>query len=292
MSTILELYKSLEKTLDKLEIPPRPVVLDRIMVEIREPDPDYRKLSALIGADVSLSAGLIKTVNSPFFGLQRKATSVQDALMLMGLELASRIISGILLRHAFPRKPELEAFWDQSLKVAILTHWLARLLKSRDGMRADAAYTFGLFRDCGMAVMTLKYADYPNTLHAASQDRETAFTDVEQAQYQVNHAVVGAKLAETWQLPEDMHRAILFHHAIAKWPEDMDMLPLVSARYIALAQLAEKILQDYNSVAANMEWHKLGNACTAILGLDESQLADIEAEAIPFVREELVNLSL
>lgn len=292
MAMILDLYKNLEKTLDKLEIPPRPAVLGRIMMEIREPDPDYRKLSALISADVNLSASLIKTVNSPFFGLQRKAASVQDALMLLGLELASRIVSGILLRHAFPRKPELESFWDQSLKVAILSHWLARLLKSRDGMRADAAYTFGLFRDSGMAVMTLNYPGYANTVHAACRDPEAAFTDVEQTNHQVNHAVVGAKLAENWQLPDDMHKAVLFHHAIAKWPEDMDVLPVISARYIALSQLAEKLLQDHNSAPISKEWQKLGPACLAIIGLDESQLIDIEAEAIPFVREELAQLSL
>lgn len=292
MAMILELYKNLEKTLDKLEIPPRPAVLGRIMMEIREPDPDYRKLAALISADVNLSASLIKTVNSPFFGLQRKAASVQDALMLLGMELASRIISGILLRHAFPRKPELETFWDQSLKVAILSHWLARLLKSRDNMRADAAYTFGLFRDCGMAVMTLNYPGYGNTVHAACRDRENAFTDVEQGNHQVNHAVVGAKLAENWQLPDDMHKAVLFHHAIAKWPEDMEVLPVISARYIALSQLAEKILQDHHAATVNAEWHKLGPACLSILGLDENQLAEIEGEAIPFVQGELAQLAL
>lgn len=292
MATILDLYKNLEKTLDKLEIPPRPQVLDRIILEMREDDPDFRKLSALISADVSLAASLIKTVNSPFFGLQRKASSVHDALMLMGLELAARIIAGILLRHAFPRRPELEPFWDRSLKVAILSHWLARLLSSRDGVRADAAYTFGLFRDAGMAVMTLKFPDYRQTMHAACQEPEAAFTDVEQAKHQLNHAVIGAKLAESWQLPEDMHRAILFHHAIAKWPEDMDVLPVISARYIALSQLAEKLLQDHNSAPISKEWQKLGPACLAIIGLDESQLIDIEAEAIPFVREELAQLSL
>lgn len=291
MATILDLYKNLEKTLDKLEIPPRPQVLDRIILEMREDDPDFRKLSALISADVSLAASLIKTVNSPFFGLQRKSSSVHDALMLMGLELATRIIAGILLRHAFPRRPELEPFWDRSLKVSILSHWLARLLSSRDGVRADAAYTFGLFRDAGMAVMTLKFPNYRQTVHAASQDPDTAFTDLEQTHHQMNHAVVGAKLAENWQLPEDMQRAILFHHAIAKWPEDMEMLPLLSARYVALSQLAEKILQDHNAMEANMEWHKLGPACLSILDLDEVQMQQIEADAMKFVTQELSQLS-
>jgi HD-like signal output (HDOD) protein len=291
MATILDLYKNLEKTLDKLEIPPRPQVLDRIILEMREDDPDFRKLSALISADVSLAASLIKTVNSPFFGLQRKSSSVHDALMLMGLELAARIIAGILLRHAFPRRPELEPFWDQSLKVAILSHWLARQLGSRDGVRADAAYTFGLFRDAGMAVMTLKFNDYRQTAHAASQESESAFTDVEQAKHHLNHAVIGAKLAETWQLPEDMHRAILFHHAIAKWPEDLEMLSVQSARFVALSQLAEKILQDHNAMAMNMEWPKLGAASLSILGLDEPQMAEIESEAINFVSQELTQLA-
>lgn len=292
MPSIVEMYRSLEKTLDKLDIPPRPLVLDRIMLELRESDPDYRKLSTLISADISLAGGFIKTVNSPFFGLQRRVASVQEALLLMGLELASRILSGILLRHAFPHRPELEPIWDQSMKVAILSHWLARLLKSRDGPRADIAYTYGLFRDAGMAVMTLKYPNYPSVLHAAAQDKINTFTEVEDGLLGLNHAMAGARLAEGWLLPEDLQRGILFHHAIARWPEDMEMLPVASARYIALSQLAEKILQDNGGVTVNMEWHKLGGACLMVLGLDEGQLAEMEAEAIPFVRQELTHLAL
>lgn len=146
MSSLIELYKHVEGILAKMEIPPRPGILDQIFLEARQEEPDFLNLATLISEDMTLSASLIKTVNSPFFGLQQRASSVQDALMLLGLEVASRMVAGILLRHTFPRRPELDELWDASLKVALLSHWLGVRLGRSIGLRPADAYTFGLFR--------------------------------------------------------------------------------------------------------------------------------------------------
>jgi HD-like signal output (HDOD) protein len=61
-----------ERTIKDLGIPPRPVILDRFKEEMHKDTPDFLRLSQIISADVSLSAGLIKVVNSPYFGLRRK----------------------------------------------------------------------------------------------------------------------------------------------------------------------------------------------------------------------------
>ena len=87
----------MESTLKDIGIPPRPAILERISSEMLRDDPDYKRLATIIGADVSLSAGLIKTANSPFFGYRIRARTINEALMLLGLDVASRTLAGIIL---------------------------------------------------------------------------------------------------------------------------------------------------------------------------------------------------
>ncbi len=150
----------LEGSLKDIGIPPRPLILERISHEMLQPEPDYKRLSSVISADVSLSASLIKTANSPFFGYRGRVRSISEALMMLGLDVASRAIAGIILRQAFPASPHLVRFWDASARIARLSGWLTQYLGNHK-LRPDDAYTFGLFRDCGIPILHLRFPDYP-----------------------------------------------------------------------------------------------------------------------------------
>ena len=83
----------LERVIKANDIPPRPLIIDRIRAAMSQDVPDFRQVGQLIGADVSLAAGLIKTANSPYFGFQSRARSVQEALMMLGLDVSSRAVA-------------------------------------------------------------------------------------------------------------------------------------------------------------------------------------------------------
>lgn len=287
MSSLIELYKHVEGILAKMEIPPRPGILDQIFLETRQEETDFLKLATLISEDMTLSASLIKTVNSPFFGLQQRASSVQDAFMLLGLEVASRMVAGILLRHTFPRRPELDELWDASLKVALLSHWLGVRLGRSIGLRPADAYTFGLFRDCGMAVMQMRQLDYAHTLTRARAEARQSFTEVERSALGIDHAMVGSKLASDWRLSDEMAWGILFHHAIAGADVATEQAPPASLRLIALAQFADRLLQDNGHLAVDHEWDKLGTRCLEILGLDAGDEAELSEAAGGFILDQL-----
>ncbi|MCX7153623.1 MAG: HDOD domain-containing protein [Proteobacteria bacterium] len=71
-------------------IPPCPAILTRLLRDMREDEPDFAAIGKMLSSDMSLAASMLKTVNSPFYGLGRKATSIQQALALLGLQMASR----------------------------------------------------------------------------------------------------------------------------------------------------------------------------------------------------------
>lgn len=274
-----------EDSVRGIGIPPRPAILDRIAAEMRGPDPDFNHLSALISADVSLAAGLLKTANSAYFGHQARARTVVQALMILGLDIASRAVAGLILRKIFHGLPMLERFWDASARVARTSGWLACQLGTRDGVGPDDAYTFGLFRDCGLAVLMRKFPDYADVLRQANADPDRMFTAVEETRYPTNHAIVGSLLAQDWWLPDDTCAAVRHHHdAVALAAGDAG-LSTGSARMIALAQFAEHLVEWVAGRSRSREWDKLGAQCARILELDKARIEHLAGQAGPVVSD-------
>ena len=274
-STVDELF---ERSIIDIGIPPCPAILDRFTKEMRCENPDFNRLASIIGTDVGISAGLIKTANSSFFGMRQRMRSVNDALTMLGLKTASRAVAGIILRNTFPHVQNLERFWDSSARIARLSGWLAQYINI-SGLRADDAYTFGLFRDCGIPVLLGRFKNYENLLVSANHDSVRSFTEIEESRLPTNHAIVGCKLAQSWWLPEEISLAIRHHHDLAVL--ESASLPLLSRRLVATSQLAEHILQNQRDLSKTMEWPKLGSACLKILDLDEDQLESLYIEAHP-----------
>ncbi|MFA7270478.1 MAG: HDOD domain-containing protein [Sterolibacterium sp.] len=267
----------LEQTLKDIGIPPRPEILDRIAVEMGKDDPNFRHLNHLISADVSLAASLIKTANSPFLGFPRRAHSVNEALLMLGLDVTSRAIAGISLRGTLPSDIRLERFWHASAQIATLSGWLTQII-AKGKLRADDAHTFGLFRDCGIPVMLRRFPGYDKVLARANGDADRQFTEVEQQglpEFPTDHAMVGCLLAQNWWLPEEISLAIRHHHEILAIDSVNSGLPATCRYLIAMGQTAEHILQQLTGGSRTREWDKLGAACLRLLDTTESELQGI-----------------
>lgn len=263
----------LDSAIRDIGIPPRPRILDSIGAEMLKDAPDFNRLAALISSDVSLAAGLMKTANSPYFGFRFRARTVSQALMMLGLDVASRAIAGLVLRNVFVSVPALERFWDASARLAIVAGWLAQELGTRNGIRAEEAYTFGLFRDCGIPVLMRKYSEYGATLKLANEALEQRFTDVEESRHPTNHAIVGCLLAQSWWMPEETCLAIRHHHDVGVLAGDSGGLPPAAQRMIAIVHLAEHLYQCATGLSATCEWQKLGDASLRLLDVSGEGLA-------------------
>jgi HD-like signal output (HDOD) protein len=271
--------RAIELSLRDIGIPPRPFILDQISAEMNRPEPDFRHLASLVSGDVALAAGLLRTANSPYFGFETRAKTVMQALLMIGLEAAGRAVAGLVLRRIFPPLPAIERFWDGSARVARTSGWLVRKLGVRDNVRADDAYTYGLFRDCGIPILMKKFPGYVDVLKAANTEPEKSFTATEQTRCPTNHALVGSLMAHSWLLTDELSDAIRNHHdvvALASMPQGISP---AAARMAALAQLAELLVQRSTGMSMTREWGKLGGVCQAILGIDGAVVETLAAEA-------------
>lgn len=270
----------LGRTIIDIGIPPCPTILKQISLEMAREEPNLKYLDGLISSDVGLAAGLIALANSPFFGFRSRVRSVREALQMLGLGVASHAIAGLILRKLFPPSPILERFWDSSARIARLCGWLAQ--GGRVGIKssADEAYTFGLFRDCGIPVLLKRFPQhYPEILKQANLDREEGFTTIEDRLCQANHAAVGCLLAQAWWLPDDLCLAIRHHHDHQLLRPEGKVLPRASLRLIAIADLAEHLFQKHTGLSPTQEWSKAWHLCLELLAVDEEALATLYEES-------------
>ena len=271
------LNREFQSALRDNRIPPCPIALERLAQEMEKAEPDFRHLNQIISSDVALAAGLVKLANSPYFGAQRRISSVSEALILLGLDTASQAVACIALAEAFPNMRSMERFWDASAQIANLSGWLANY-KQWPGVRPQEAYTFGLFRDCGIAVLLQHFPDYTRILQSANNERFRAFTDVEDDVLPTNHVVMGSLMTQSWWLPESICRAVRHHHDIDPAPESKD----TPFRYlVCISQLAEYLLQKNTGLSKTYEWEKLGTRCLEQLGIDDEELAEMELRVSP-----------
>jgi HD-like signal output (HDOD) protein len=268
----------LETAIRDIGIPPCPAILDQINAEMRKDEPDFNHLTRIISSDVGISAGLITIANSPFFGLRRHVRSVNEALMLLGLSVASRAIAGLILQNLFPNSPHLERFWHTSANVARVSGWLVQ--QNHTKVRAEDAYTLGLFRDCGIPLLLRRFDHYHDVLKSANEEQELSFVAVENSSCSSNHAILGCLLAQGWWLPEDIWMAIRHHHDYPLLERGSKaVLSPTTKRLIATALVAERLVQYHTDLAHTQEWRKGGPVCLEQLELADEDMDRLYAES-------------
>lgn len=263
----------------QIGIPPRPSILAEIEREFLKEETDYLRLADVIGSDVGITAGLIKVANSASFGMRKKVRTVRECLLVLGMHQVVQIVAALSLEKAFGHAPQLTRFWDASAKNARISAWLATRLRGKCGLRPEDAYTFGLFRDCGIPLLLIPFPEYKDVLTKANAEATEAFTSVEDQLMGVNHASLGAELAESWLLAEEFVAAIRYCYQLA-WSSQPDAphVPPISWTLIAVSHLSEHLIQLKTGLAQNHEWEKAGETVMQLLNLTSSELKTIEAE--------------
>jgi len=262
-----------ERLVREIGIPPCPAVLEDFIAETRREEPDMLRVSHLVGKDVALSASVMKTVNSPFFGLRKKARTVRDALTVLGLQSAARLISGLLLRQAFPQGnlADLESFWDFSSKTAMVTAYLGREL---DVIDMDIGHTYGLFRDCGIAALLGRFPQYTRVVGDPVRSAGRDVADIERVHFGIDHATLGATLARSWHVDDTIWVPIARHHDYPKFSDVPVSEP--SARLVALGLLADGAYRAFRRIENAGGWDVEEAFVEYMLGRERNRVAPLE----------------
>ncbi|MEY4592514.1 MAG: hypothetical protein RIR18_1409 [Pseudomonadota bacterium] len=263
--------------LKSITIPPRPVLLIELNRLLMGDDPSPIRLAEIIMKDVAVSAAMLKTVNSPYFALRNKIGNVQQAVQILGSTNVRNIVTSLILRNTLSGSAgvSLERFWDSSEKVANISRHICNMLPRAP---KDEAYTFGIFRDCGIPILMMRFPDYRETLKIAGGD-DRPLPVVEDERHGTNHVTLGYLVARSWGLSPTLCEAIRWHHDTEVF-RTKDNAPPVSKTLVAINYLAEQ-LHDYTvRMRENPQWAHIGEETLAYLGLNYEEYEELRDDVV------------
>lgn len=260
------------RIIDELGIPPCPLVLAEAMHEAARPAPELDRISRLLSRDAELSVAVLRAVNSPLHGLRIKVTTMDAVMAAIGVRRCAHLLAGLLLQRTLYATGDPKS-WDATTQLSVVIAYLARELGVAD---FDEARTFGLFRHCGVPLMTARFAGYRSFFGAAHAEGLRDLAQRERARFGVDHAVAGSVLAKRWRLPESIWRAIRLHHV-----RDETMAEpsgVVILRLIAVGVLADCLDRRQNLTDGSDVWEKEEAFAYRVLGLRDDDLAPLRSD--------------
>lgn len=204
----------LDELLEEIKsVEPLPQVATRVMQLAAQDDVVPRDLVAVIQTDAGVTAKVLKLCNSSLYGFKREIASLSEAGNLLGTTTLVNLVltscAGRYFRNYGIADPsEAVRLWEQSVATAFTANWVA----AREGnVDRNRAYTVGLLENLGKLVLARfahERADELAQELSAGKDLLLA----ERESFGLDHAEVGARLAEKWDFPRVLSDAIRFHH--------------------------------------------------------------------------------
>lgn len=202
--------KAIVKKIDN--IPTLPTVVAEVNEAIRDPRVNASYVGKIITRDQALSAKTLRLVNSAFYGFPRKINNVTRAIIVMGFNKVRNLALSASVLDAFrtrDRDFDYNGFWKHALGSAIAAEILAQKLKSSE---MEDAFVAGLLHDIGKLVMALYAKEAFQKIREHVEQHDVLMLEAEMELYEIDHALVGAWLADSWKFPPTLTRAIRMHH--------------------------------------------------------------------------------
>jgi putative nucleotidyltransferase with HDIG domain len=192
------------------DLPPLNQVARRLIGMLGNDRTSALDLDHVIRNDQTLTARVLKHANGSMYGKSRRIASLAEAVVLMGENQLAELVLGVSVIESMGQVllPGFEEVaWDHSVDCAAAARALARLDRKVD---PEVAFVAGLLHDIGLLVMARAAPVEMADVMALAPDDPLAS---ERRHLGVNHAQVGQRLLEMWNLPPVLAEAVRLHHA-------------------------------------------------------------------------------
>jgi len=176
---------------------------------------DSREIVHVIESDPLMTVKVLKVINSPFYGLVNKISSVQRAVVHLGINSIKNMALSVAAIGMLPAQNQAgldnRAFLLHSLTTAALCKLLAERLDVPAVQGCDY-FVAGLLHDFGKIVFAEFVPTTYKTVLQIASEQNLALNLVESDVMGINHSQTGKLLAEHWGLADDLIVAINHHH--------------------------------------------------------------------------------
>ena len=200
-------------------LPTLPGIAIKVIEACQKADPDFQQIGDLLSTDPPLTAKILRIVNSAFYSLPTKITSVHHAIKLLGIETIKNLALSFTLINTFQTtKFELidyRRFWKNSLVGATASKLIAEKLEPNC---ADEAFILGLLQNIGILILGICMPQKYALVLKESGKNANISPQIETQLIGINHQQIGEYLTKSWDLPNSFYLPIGYHHIPEQLP--------------------------------------------------------------------------
>jgi HD-like signal output (HDOD) protein len=263
-------------------IPSFSTTVAKVLDICNRPDAAASDLNRVISYDPVLTGQMIKLINSAYYGLPNRVTSLTRAIIMLGINTVKNMVLSTSVLARFKKRLNISAltiddFWQHSLGVAVIAKAIAKRLQVPMDEHEEY-FVAGLMHDLGKIPLITCYPElYQQALNAAKGPR-LALLQAENAAIGIDHCQVGYLIGAKWKLVDRVQAAILAHHEPAVDLHKSDWLIWCIT---GLANQLANLFSIGSSGDADID-SKLAGRLAKHIGIDFNALArmksDIEVE--------------
>ncbi|MDT3695821.1 MAG: HDOD domain-containing protein [Ignavibacterium sp.] len=192
-------------------------VVPKIMFEtIKLLDNKYTtagELNKVISKDQALLTKILTIANSPLYGLQRKVTTIEYAILVLGYRELRNIISALSVAEAFRNKTDKYLNSKEFMLHSYLTGTASKKLASDIGYNnSGEAFIAGFLHDIGLSVMHRYLHSSYISITELVETKGVPFRDAELDVLGMTHDQIGYFLLDKWNFPKEISEPVLTHH--------------------------------------------------------------------------------
>jgi putative nucleotidyltransferase with HDIG domain len=211
---------------------PIPAVASQLLAVVDKPDSTMEDIANVIQYDPVITATVLKSCNSAYFGLKHPAESIRDAVNLLGTD---KVVELALIKsgaHTLsgPQKGyglEKGDMWQFSVSSAIVAKQVAARLSLKN---KNTIFTSALLKDIGKVLLGKHIEKVSHKISALVEKKGLSFQEAEKKVLGIDHAELGALIAKMWKFSPRMIKIIRYHHMT---DEKMKKDPDIAAVYLA-----------------------------------------------------------
>ena len=218
IENIAELSSTIVENINSLpQFPENILSIQRL---INDPEAEITEIARHISMDPAMTADLLKTVNSAHYMLSKKVDNINEAVKMVGL----RGIRNLLYSYGTQKllgddSPVKKALWEHSYKTAFYAYNLIRNFR-KDNDILDDSYVGGILHDMGKIVFSNVHPSLLEKIRTFCAEKGIPTSTFEDLAAGMNHAEIGASIAEKWNFPDSLIASIQYHHDPLSAPKE------------------------------------------------------------------------
>ncbi|MEA3361950.1 MAG: HDOD domain-containing protein [Thermodesulfobacteriota bacterium] len=202
--------------LEAFDIPSFSAAVINLLSKLRNPDISINELTKELELDPGLHIRVLKTVNSSAFGLSHKVSNIKHAVNLLGRSRLESLVLSVTAKNNLATNQQaawfdMQEFWKTASRQAAIARILATAL--HPNTQSDV-FTIGLLQNMAIPILANREGDRYRTLYQQWQTEEVNLAEEELQLFGIDHATLGAQMADHWGFPDSLIEGIGEHHEL------------------------------------------------------------------------------